>query len=192
MVRPGISTPVCAPALPDGFGYKLFVPGDGLRWSAIEAAVHEFESQADALAHFNTEFLPYEGELTRRMAFITNADSRAVADATAWWLDDDSLGRVALLHWVAVMPSFQGMGLGRAVTCKALSLFPAVGPSGDIWLTTQTWSHVAIGLYLSLGFAPHRSIRLGGHANGYEGAARVLREVMPPETYARFIQATVG
>lgn len=33
---------------------------------------------------------------------------------------------------------------------------------GDIWLTTPTWIHVAIGLYLPLGFCAHKTYRLGG------------------------------
>lgn len=192
MVRPAAAGPVKVPLLPDGFAYRLYAPGDEAAWSDIEAAVDEFDTQAQAAAHFGKEFMPHQEALAKRMAFIMDANGNAVADATAWWMDDAQLGRVALLHWVAVKPKAQGLGLGRAVSAKALSLFETEGPQGDIWLTTQTWSHVAIRLYLSLGFVPHRSHWIGGHKNGFDGAARVLKDVLSPETYAQFMDSAMG
>lgn len=192
MVRPGDLPPIAAPTLPDGHRYRMYAPGAAADWADIQSAVDEFDTREQALAHFEREFLPHEAELARRMVFIEDADGRAVADATAWWGDDAQMGRFAMLHWVATRPDAQGRGLGRAVTEIALSLFPDVGPQGDIWLTTQTWSHVAIGLYLSLGFRAHRRIRLAGHDNGYFGAASVLQQVMPPRVFAQFTETAIG
>lgn len=192
MVRPGSLPQVSAPALPEGYAYRMYAPGMEAGWSAIETAVKEFTSEAQASAHFAKAFLPQQAELPRRMAFVVKeATGRPVADATAWWMDNAALGRVALLHWVAVAPEAQGKGLGRAISMKALSRFPEVGPGGDIWLTTQTWSHVAIGLYLSLGFRAHRTYRLGGHENGFEQAVPVLERVMPAAAFARLVETAV-
>lgn len=192
MVRPGHLPHVQAPDLPAGYSYHLYQPGDICRWTAVETAVDEFDEESQARAYFEKSFLPYEGELAQRMAFILDAEGQAVADATAWYAEDTALGRVALLHWVAADPRVQGKGLGRAVTCKALSLFAALGPQGDIWLTTQTWSHVAIGLYLSLGFCAHKTYEIAGHTNGYEGAAGVLQGIMPPAVYQQFVDTAIG
>lgn len=192
MVRPGHFPQVQAPALPRGYRYRLYRRGDIHHWSAIQTAVAEFDQPEKAAVHFQKEFLSDEAELARRMVFIDDSSGRPVADAAAWWKDDEACGRVALLHWVAVHPDRQGLGLGRAVSSMALSLFASEGPTGDIWLTTQTWSHVAIGLYLSLGFCAHRSHRLGGHANGFAGAVNALQDVLPPAVFAQFVDTSIG
>lgn len=182
-----------APALPDGFRYHMYAPGDIAAWSAVEAAVDEFDDEVQARAHFQKEFMPHEAALRERMVFILGPDGQAVADAAAWWGEDAALGgRFAMLHWVAVRPDAQGKGLGRAVSARAMACFPRLGPSGDIWLTTQTWSHVAIGLYLSLGFCAHRTATPSGHRNGFEGALPVLEGVMPPDVYAALVNTAVG
>lgn len=192
MVRTKEAPPVMAPNLPPGFSYHMYTPGDAAHWSRVETEVDEFDTQDQAMALFSREFLPHEAELPRRMVFILDADGNAVADAAAWWGEDEHYGKIALLHWVAVSPQVQGRGLGRAVTCKALSLFPQLGPPGDIWLTTQTWSHVAIALYGSLGFCAHKHARILGHKNGYAGALPVLREKMRPEDFEAFARNAIG
>ncbi len=191
MCLPGGGPLPAVPVLPDGYQYRLYAPGDARGWCAIETAVDEFDAVARAEAYFARVFAPHADELARRMVFIQGPDGDLVADATAWWADDDQLGRIALLHWVAALPGEQGKGLGRAVTCKALSLFPSVGPGGDIWLTTQTWSHVAIDLYLSLGFRAHTTATPAGHKNGFDGAARVLEGVMRPDAYRRLMSTAM-
>lgn len=192
MVRPAGAEAVRVPELPQGYAYRLYQSGDIAGWSRVEHSVDEFDTQAQARGYFMRSYLRHPRELPRRMVFITGPDGLPVATASAWWTDDERLGRVAQLHWVGAMPQVQGKGLGRAVTCKALSLFDTVGPAGDIWLTTQTWSHVAIGLYLSLGFCAHRSYGIAGHTNGFAGAVDVLRGVMPRPAFARFMDTAVG
>lgn len=192
MVRPAGLVAAAVPELPAGYGYRLYAPGDEDAWSRIETSVDEFDAQEKALAYFQKEFLSEGDEAARRIVFITGPDGGAVANAAAWWKDDAELGRVALLHWVAVMPQAQGLGLGRAVCAKALERFVHTGPAGDVWLTTQTWSHVAISLYLSLGFCPHKTALVGGGKNGFDGAAQVLRGVMKPQAYEKFVQSAIG
>lgn len=191
MVRPAGPMPAL-PRLPAGYAYRTYRPGDQAQWSRIETAVGEFATEADAGAYFARAFLPEEAVLPARMAFIEGPDGWAVADAAAWWAEDEVLGRVARLHWVAVHPAAQGLGLGRAVSIQAMRLFETAGPAGDIWLTMQTWSHAAIGLYLKMGFRAHRSMRLGGESNGFDGAAGVLDGVMPGALYRLFIETAVG
>ncbi len=173
------------PALPEGYRYKLFQPGDEHAWAEVETSVGEFIREEDALAYFGREFAPYPALLPKRMAFILGPDGEPLATATAWEKTDENLGRVLMLHWVAVKPSQQGKGLGRAITAKALSLYS--NTDQDIWLHTQTWSHVAVDLYLSLGFRAHKSAVINRHKNGFDGASRTLQGVMRPKSYARFL-----
>lgn len=187
MCLPGGTPHPEVPQLTDGYAYKLYTPGDEAAWCATEAAVNEFDSETQALEYFRREFAPHLEPLKKRMAFIAAPDGALVANAAAWWKLDETEGRVPILHWVAVRPEHQGLGLGRAVTAKALSLFPKADREGDIWLMTQTWSHVAIDLYLSVGFRAHKSAIIAKHKNGFDSAVRVLEKVMRPKAFARMM-----
>lgn len=192
MCRPADLPPERMPVLPAGYGARLYLPGDAQHWSRIETAAGEFDKESDARARFEKEFMPHEDALRERLVFVTDAQGMPVANATLWWADDVALGRVSLLHWVAAHPDAQGKGLGKAVCKAALSIEPTVGFGTDIWLTTQTWSWFAIGLYLSLGFRAHKSHLLAGHANQFEDAAKVMRAVMRPKDYMLFMDSAIS
>jgi len=125
------------------------------------------------------------------MVFITNVDHIPVANAAAWWHDEKN-SHQACLHWVAVRPEYQGLGLGRAVVVNALSLFAQYEPQKDIYLHTQTWSHVAVRLYLNLGFQLCRKDTLGSMPNDYESALNVLKNVLDDDTFSRLVETSVN
>lgn len=191
MVRPADVPPVQHFSLPPGFDMRLYTPGDERHWARIETAAGEFEAEEVALRFFADTFLPHADDLKERLVFITDRQGEPVADAMLWWAEDAVLGRVSRLHWVAVHPDFQGLGLGKLVCKAALSLEPTVGFQKDTWLTTQTWSWFAIGLYLSLGFRAHKSHRLEGHDNGFAAAVAVLQKVMRPKDFALFMDTAI-
>jgi ribosomal protein S18 acetylase RimI-like enzyme len=177
---------VSAPELPAGFALRLFADGDEIHWARLEASVLEFESQSSAREYFLRDYMPDLDELKRRCVFVAGAQGIPVATATAWFADS-ALGHQASLQWVSVDPAYQRRGLGRAVACKAMSLFPGLEPGEDVYLHTQTWSHVAIALYRSMGFRLCKTetiamMRNGGlgpkiYLNDYAGAIEVLRAV---------------
>ena len=143
---------ITVPDIPQGYHYRLYMPGDDIHWARLEHSVAEFSSYDKALDYFRHDYaLPFEDELQRRCVFVCTDDDVPVATANAWFMES-SLGHNAWLQWISTDPAHQGRGLGRAVIAKALSLFLTVGPSTDIYLHTQTWSHKAIYLYHKLGF----------------------------------------
>jgi GNAT superfamily N-acetyltransferase len=142
---------ITEPVLPEGYHFRFFGEGDEIHWARIETSVLEFDSESAAMAYFVRDYLPYLDELKRRCIFIINPDGLPVATTTAWFADRKA-GYQASIHWVSVCPDQQGRGLGRAVVQKALAIFPILDPREDAWLHTQTWSHVAVRLYHSLGF----------------------------------------
>jgi len=137
--------------LPDGFSFCLYKPGDEKAWAAIEASVLEFDDEQAALEHFNGAFSKHTSELEKRCLFIENKNGDKVATAMAWW-DDSGGKRVARLHWIAVHPEYQGLGLGKAIISKTVALALELEGNGDIYLMTQTWSYKAIGIYKQFGF----------------------------------------
>ncbi len=141
-----------ANVLPEKYSFRLFSPGDERHWARIETSVGEFESEEAALEYFRAVFLSHADEPSRRTVFVLDPNGVPVATASAWFAWDGAGNRLGALHWVAAVPTSQGLGLGKAATLRALSLFPGLEPDRDVVLHTQTWSHVAVRLYHRLGF----------------------------------------
>lgn len=149
---------------PEGFSFTLYQPGDEKAWAQIEASVLEFDDEIDALLFFQKSFLPYAGELERRCLFLQNAQGKKMGTVTAWW---DYIGnaRAPWLHWVSLRPECQGKGLGTALLSRSLQLMADIEGDRDIYLSTQTWSHVAVKLYQKMGFEILLEPKLGKHDN---------------------------
>lgn len=180
------------PALPAGYTYKFYEPGDDVHWASLETAVNEFDTTEKACQYFQDVYAPHPKMLAERMVFIADENNRCIATATAWIGTWQSGEKFAQLHWVSVHPEYQRRGFGRAVVCKALSLFPKLGPSGDIWLSTQTWSHPAISLYFHLGFCIHKTAQMPRNQNEFQQASLILAQVMPPKTFAKMMYTALA
>ena len=186
--------------LPPGYTFKFFEPDDVKHWSRIETSVLEFETEQAAESYFMMSYMPHIRQLEKRCLFALNPDGLPVATATAWYADSE-LGHQASLHWVAVCPEYQGKGLGKSVTRKALSVFQSLEPGAPIWLHTQTWSHVAVRMYHSLGFNVARTDRLANmntrsgiikiYENPFDEAMRLLTTVTDAEFVRKLIETAV-
>lgn len=187
--------------LPDGSAFRFFAHGDETHWARLEASVLEFTSEQAALDYFIRDYLVYADQLKQRCVFVIDTQGLPVATAMAWFADS-ALGHHASLQWVSVHPEHQGKGLGRAVVSKAISLFPELEPGKDVYLHTQTWSHVAIRLYRSMGFrlcqsestAMNRNDGQGPkvYPNEYADAIEVLRVVMTPAEIDDLVASAEG
>jgi len=160
------------PELPPGYSFRFFKPSDEKNWSRIETSVLEFDSEQAAENYFRIAYLPYINELGKRCVFILDPEGLPVATANAWYANSE-LGHQASLHWVAVRPEYQGKGLGKAITKKTLQIFHSMENGIPVWIHTQTWSHVAIRLYHSLGFNMVQSGRLAD-SNTTDGNVRIF------------------
>jgi GNAT superfamily N-acetyltransferase len=144
-------TPVPEAPLREGFRFVPFQKGDEAAWADIETSVLEFDHAAAAEAYFKKRFLGCFDEVERRTFFIADAQGRKVATLTPWW-NYTGVRRHPFMHWVAVKPECQGLGLGKAIIAEGLRRMIAIEGDCDMYLSTQTWSHKAIRLYLWAGF----------------------------------------
>jgi ribosomal protein S18 acetylase RimI-like enzyme len=137
----------------DRFIIRNYKKGEEIFWAQVETAAGEFKTEEDALAHFEKEFGPYRDEMEDRCFFIEHKESgRVIGTATAWYNNDfkgENYGRV---HWVGIMPEFQGRKLAKplmaqVMVCLAMSHDKA-------YLTSQTTSYKAINMYKDFGFEP--------------------------------------
>lgn len=130
---------------------RWFHEGDEKDWARIEHSAGEFVSEQAAWERFSRDF-PNGSALTDRCLFIENefGDVVGTAMAISGILDGRKMGR---LGWVAVMPQYQGQGVGKWVVSSAMQRIAQ--EYGEIYLTTQTTSIAAISIYLKYGFIPH-------------------------------------
>jgi len=171
-----------APTLPEGFSFRFFSGEEDIpHWCRIETAVDEFDTEEDARTHFAEEFLPHINELKTRCIFILNRESQPIATAMCWLSNSGIPGR---LHWVAVCPEYQGLGLGKAVTQKAVNICAELHHGNKMWLSTQTWSYRAVMMYHKLGFNMLKSeVELGGkysYIKDFDSAIEVLVGLLQP------------
>jgi len=191
---------IAMPKLPGGYSLRLFEKGDEDHWARVEASVLEFDSPNSAKDYFEKEYMPDLDELYKRCWFVLNPEGMPIATANSWFANS-GLGHKALLDWVAVCPDYQGLGIGRAVVSQAVKNFREVEAGNDIWLHTQTWSHVALKLYHSLGFnlvesetVARTNSRTGVskvYKNDFYEAVGVLKKVMPKDVIEHIISTSV-
>jgi GNAT superfamily N-acetyltransferase len=176
-MRRDAGAPVPSFPLPDGYKYAFYSDGDETSWARIEASVLEFDSEFAALMHFKQEFVPYGDELRRRCIFVENSDGEKVATSTAWWAEVEGQRR-PWLHWVAAVPSYQGLGLGKAIAARATNLLLELEGDVPIYLKTQTWSYKAVGIYKACGYEPTDEKALyKARRHDYKKALRILKQL---------------
>lgn len=167
--------------LPQGYFFKMYEEGLEKEWAKTETKVLEFENEEKALSYFTKDLIPYKEQLKKRMVFVMKEENIAVANACAWYINYKGMHQ-AQVHYVAVRPEYQGLGIGKAVLKKALSLFPIYEPDEDIYLHTQTWSYKAIQMYLKMGFRLIKDDSLGYHEKDYQEAVQILETILDERT----------
>jgi ribosomal protein S18 acetylase RimI-like enzyme len=85
------------------------------------------------------------------MLFLESAQDGPIGTTSAWYgdLNGQAMGRI---HWVAIAPEFHGRGLSKPLVGAAMKILAR--HHEDAFLTTQTSSWRAVGLYLQFGFRP--------------------------------------
>ena len=148
---PSAVTPV---ALPEGYRFVTYVPGDRDAWIAIERSARELESQAQGEEVWERFFGGRDEALRSRMFFAVSAAGEKVATATAWYdIRREDGPANTMLHWVAVRRDEQGRGLSKPVITRALRRMSEMGCRRAV-IPTQTTTWLACKVYLDLGFRP--------------------------------------
>jgi GNAT superfamily N-acetyltransferase len=144
-------TPLPKAELPTGYRLVTYQEGDEQAWGEIEASVLEFETVGNAVKYYQAKFVPYLDEIKRRTLFVQKEDGEKVGTFTAWW-NYTGRRRHPFMHWVAVKPEYQGIGLGKALIAGGVELMVEIEGDCEMYIPTQTWSHRAIKLYRWAGF----------------------------------------
>jgi len=138
-------------ALPAGYQFRTYQPGDDRTWTAIHLASEPFIKFDDSM--FERQFGTQLDALPDRMYFVETDAGRAIASITAWWdanwRDTGDWGRI---HWVVVHPDYQRRGLTKPMMTHAMRRLAQSHTRAT--LGTSSGRPWAVKVYLDFGFAP--------------------------------------
>lgn len=157
--------------LPPGFSIRMYRPGDEQPWFDIHKLA-DFLNPAERFTHklFEEQFGYDRPALEQRCLFLVAPDGRDIGTATAWYDDDfhgHGMGRV---HWVAIVPEFQGRGLAKPLMSAVMERLADFHDRA--YLSTNSPRLPAIHLYLKLAFHPF--IRNDEDRRGWQQVAQSL------------------
>lgn len=164
-------TDLPAYALPAAYACRWYRPGDERQWVGLQSRADLYN--AIDLDLYEGQFGLDAGRLAARQAFLIAPDGEVVGTASAWFDEpDETLGR---LHWVAIVPEYQGLGLAKPLLSLVCARLAALGHRRAC-LTTSSARVPALNLYLKFGFVPE--IRHDDDRRAWSELAAVLRERM--------------
>ena len=137
--------------LPAGFEIRLYRPGDRDRWVEIVSAADSF--QTISAATHEAAFGHGAQALAERQFFLAAPDGQLVGTATVWRGESGRWQGWGRVHWLAILPAWQGRGLGKVLLSATLQRLSELGHT-RAYLTTETVRLAAIRLYLRSGFTP--------------------------------------
>jgi GNAT superfamily N-acetyltransferase len=137
-------------SLPGGYSFRWHSPGNSARWSEIQSKADLYNDISDTLfeEQFGSEF-----ELqNERILFLMRGDEY-IGTASAWFDNDYHGERWGRIHWVAIVPEYQGRGLAKPLMGAVCRRLLELGHE-KAYLSTSTVRIPAVNLYLSLDFSP--------------------------------------
>ena len=92
-------------------------------------------------------------DLRQRQCYLLAPTGEVVGTGTAWFNNNFEGARWGRVHWLAILPEFQGRGLAKPLMTSICRRLGELGHE-QVYLSTSTARPVAIGLYLKFGFEP--------------------------------------
>src|ERR1051325_3616272 len=156
-------------ALPTGFSLRWYQPGDEAHWRRIHLAAERFLEISPEF--FCQQFGGAETErglqsaspperkdplnsalLHQRQCYLLDPRGEFIGTATAW-LGEGERAEWGRVHWMAIVPEFQGRGLGKILLAVICHRLRELGHE-RAFLHTSAARLQAIRLYWRFGFAP--------------------------------------
>lgn len=149
MIRPHMNDIPDAP-FPSEYGIRPMTLDDIGLWTDIQYDAEQYIEITDRL--FYSQFDSDLHAVSRRCFIVTDLRGVGVGTISAWYNRDFKGEDYGQIHWVAIRPSHQGKGLGKAAVSYAMKKLAQW--HDRCYLSTATERVAAISLYLSFGFLP--------------------------------------
>ncbi len=133
---------------PPDFSIRPYIPGDEQYWLNIHRLADEYSKITDSL--FSEQFGNDQRVLHQRQFYILHNDF-PIGTASAWFKPEYKDGSYGQVHWVAIVPEYQGCGLAKPLLSTILIRLRELGNERAM-LNTDTRRSVAIALYKKFNF----------------------------------------
>ena len=137
--------------LPEQYTARWYEPGYERHWLDIHLAADKYSPIGPEL--FVAQFGTDPQLLSQRQCYLPDATGRVFGTASAWFLDKSDQS-TDLLHWLAIIPDYQGQGLSKSLLTIVCNRLRNLGHK-RAYLRTPTVRIPAINLYKKFGSVPH-------------------------------------
>jgi GNAT superfamily N-acetyltransferase len=138
-------------ALPAGYHFRTYRPGDDQTWLQLQRAAEPFIPITDT--YFDEQYGEHLDVLPDRMFFVESDAGEVAGTISAWWERDrtnpNERGRI---HWVAVHPDHQRRGISKPMMTHAMQRLAQEYRAAV--LGTSSGRPWAVKVYLDFGFRP--------------------------------------
>lgn len=153
MIRPTMNGIPSYP-FPDGYWMRHWEKDDLQLWITLNSPGFDEGQINEEL--FHQEYGTDDTLHTQRIYFLMHND-QVIGTISAWFGDDEygeNYGKhVGRIHWVGIVPEYQGKGLSKPMMSYACHKLIELGHK-SAFLHTETELIPALGLYLRFGFQP--------------------------------------
>jgi GNAT superfamily N-acetyltransferase len=137
--------------LPSGFSIRWYQPGDESHWLEIHLQADRENEITPAL--FEHQFGTDAVMLAQRQCYLLNEQNRPIGTGTAWFAEQFDGAPIGRVHWVALLPEYQGRGLSKPLLTSVCRRLRELGHT-RAYLSTSSTRGRAIRLYMQFGFVP--------------------------------------
>jgi len=127
---------------------RTYQPGDEIHWYKIHLQADRLSNITEKL--FCSQFGSDLEELSKRQFYLCNSDE-VIGTASAWHDKNYKNGSYGRVHWVAIKPSYQRLGLSKPLLSEVLQALARLAHE-KAYVSTSRLRPVAIRLYKSFGF----------------------------------------
>ena len=138
-------------AVPAGFSLRWYQPGDEAHWLRIHLLADRDSRIMPDL--FVRRFGSDPILLVRRQCYLLDQHGEAIGTGTAWFDDRFEGARFGRVHYVAIVPEYQGRGLSKPLMTVICQRLRQLGHD-RAYLATSIARMAAINLYRHFGFLP--------------------------------------
>jgi GNAT superfamily N-acetyltransferase len=131
--------------------------------------------------YFDAVYADKADEFFERCLFVCDPQGKPVGTCFLW----KAYGKIETIHWLHVLPEYEGLGLGRALLTEVLQ--QAKAEDFPIYLHTHPHCLRAVHLYNEFGFQLVTDPVVGYRSNDWEEAMKYLKLYMP-EKYVEKLQ----
>ena len=165
--------------LPEGYAVRLCRRDELEIWKVL--ALEEPQYVDYLTEYFDAVYADKADEFFERCLFVCDPQGKPVGTCFLW----KAYGKIETIHWLHVLPEYEGLSLGRALLTEVLQR--AKAEDFPIYLHTHPHCLRAVHLYNEFGFQLVTDPVVGYRSNDWEEAMKYLKLYMP-EKYVEKLQ----